>query len=193
MTEPKLGKKITGEASRDAIHIAVVPLIAGQELHAGETFRLAWGTDNTAIRAADEYGFDAIGIVDPYLGHGVDNWRDYRVLQGERFWGFLMPGTVTGMRHQWQHPAFDNIQLPANEHERWLLSFCDRWNFDYDLLIDAGVGCEEDRYIVANGVDLHSRAELGEDHDLFWHHLEALTGRQFDSQHREGLTWTCTC
>jgi hypothetical protein len=193
MTEPKLGKKITGEANRDAIHIAVVPLIAGQELRPGQSFRLAYGTSDTAIPSADEYGREAIGIVDPYLGHESANWRDWRVEVGERFWGFLMPGTVTGMRHHWQHPSFDNVPIPANEHELWLRQFCDRWNFDYDELIAAGIGCEEDRYVVAQGIDLHSRGELGEDYDLFWSHLEALTGSQFDSQHREGLAWSCSC
>lgn len=49
------------------------------------------------------------------------------------------------------------------------------------------------RYIVAEGHDLHSAGELGEDYDLFWEHLEGLTGEQYDDDHRRGLGWSCTC
>lgn len=47
MNNPELGKIITGECGRDAIHVAVIPMIATREMKPGEH------TKN--------------GLVDPYL------------------------------------------------------------------------------------------------------------------------------
>jgi len=186
MSEAKLGQLIDEAAERDAIHIAIVPLIAGDYLRPAEKIKLKYGSTEIALSA--EYDEKrAIGIVDPFL-------PGYEVEKGKRFYGCLFPGTVTGMRHHWQHPLFDNRpKVELNEHEVWLKNFCDQWNFDYDQLIDAGVGTGEWRYVVANGVDLHSRGELGSDYEEFWTHLEGLTGKTFDNEHREGMGWSCTC
>ena len=187
--EAKLGK-IIGEnedAQRDAIHIAVVPLIAGEDLYTGGKIKLKFGSAEIALKA--DYNKDeAIGIVDPFL-------NEYRVKKGERFYGVLFPGTVTGMRHHWQHPKFENLPVAVNEHEQWLREFCDEWNFNYDELVLAAIGDADPdfRYVTAQGVDLHSREELGADHDLFWEHLEALLGQKFDEEHREGMGWSCSC
>lgn len=193
-TQQRIGKLIEGEAERDAIHIAVYPAIAGERLWMGNRVKLRHGTSNVAIR--DEYSDEIVGIVDPFL-------EGYSVEEGERFWIFLFPNTVTGMVHHWSHPAFDNPPArPENEHELWLRDFAERWNFDWDELIETAIRPntkEEDdrgwagRWVTSRGHDLHSAGELGADYELFWYHLEGFTGANFSPNHREGLSWSCTC
>lgn len=191
MSEPKIGKLIDDvNAQRDAVHVAIIPLIAGEELRIGSKIKLKFGSTDIALDASYN-AEDAIGIVDPFL----DSEKAYYIEKGQRFYGFLFPGTVTGMRHHWQHPKFENIQVPQNEHEAWLRDFCDRWNFDYHELIRAAIGLDDPewRYVVAQGRDLHTREELGEDYDLFWHHFEALAGEKFDDDHKKAMQWSCSC
>jgi hypothetical protein len=78
MDAPKLGQIITEAASRDAIHVAVIPMTATREMQPGEHL--------------------ANGIVDPFLKAPVK--------PGQRYWLCLYPGTVTSLRHVWNHPAF---------------------------------------------------------------------------------------
>ena len=173
MSDVELGKMITTPQERDAIHVACVPLIAGEDLYAGQRFRLRYGHNDVAM-CADYNDDDAIGIIDPFLGNND------RIREGDEVWGLLFPNTVTGMRHEWQHPAFENVEKTDNDHELWIRNFCERWHFSFNELIDAAISPsrnEDWRYVVAHGIDLHSPGELGADHDLFWHHLEGYTGQ----------------
>ncbi len=89
---PIVGKLADENSRRDAIHVAVDPVVAGEELPPGAPIRLV-PSRFVAFRAPPEV---AVGIVDPFLAHNV--------LPGERFWLFLLPGTVTGLRHTWSYP-----------------------------------------------------------------------------------------
>lgn len=92
---PVLGQLIQDDsARRDAIHIAVAPVIADEVLRPGQHVALVDGATDR-IRA----GFDAIGIVDPFLKGPV--------MPGQKCWLFLYPGTITSLRHLWTHPAFE--------------------------------------------------------------------------------------
>lgn len=76
----KLGSVITGDAGRDAVHVAIVPMTAVRVLQPGERL--------------------TNGIVDPFLTEPVQ--------PGQRYYLCLFPGTVTSLRHVWTHPAFAN-------------------------------------------------------------------------------------
>lgn len=94
---PNLGRLCGDDARRDAVHVAVAPVVAGMDLLPGAHVGLT--QDMQAVlgpRAA--CGTDAVGIVDPFLHSPVK--------KGERFWLVLYPGTITGLRHVWTHPAF---------------------------------------------------------------------------------------
>lgn len=94
---PNLGSLITEQAEKDAIHIAVAPATAAVQLFPSQ--RVAMREDGSFEPAT---GDRALGIVDPFLSHPVP--------AGDRFWFVLFPGTVTGMRHEWQHPQFQRRQ-----------------------------------------------------------------------------------
>ena len=87
---PNVGELIDTEARRDAIHVAVAPVEAAEDLLPGQHVGLLAG------RASG--GIEPVGVVDPFLKAVVR--------QGQRFWLFLYPNTVTSLRHVWTHPAF---------------------------------------------------------------------------------------
>jgi hypothetical protein len=94
---PNLGQLCADDARRDAIHIAVAPVVANETLNAGDHVGLT------------ERGFGTlsepwVGIVDPFLAAPVE--------RGQRFWLFLYPNTITGLRHVWSHPAFKPTPPP---------------------------------------------------------------------------------
>jgi hypothetical protein len=97
--ETRIGELVPdGEMRRDAVHVAVAPVEASVNLTPGCRVILLVGSSTKVRVAADYEGAD--GIADPFL--------DQEVIEiGQRFWMFLFPGTITGMRHSWRHPAFE--------------------------------------------------------------------------------------
>lgn len=194
MSDLNLNELPGPDAVRDAIHIAVIPLIAGEDIYEGKV-KLQVGSKDVALRVrADE---PAIGIVNPW--HPAKPGEYYSVVRkGERFYCLLNPGSVTGMRHHFKHPIFDEAPPIQDESELWLRRFAQHWNFDFDTLIENGIKVQNatdpyDYWVTADGVDLHSASELGEDYDLFWEHLENYTGEKVDEEKRKFLGWSCSC
>ncbi len=79
MNGPKLGTNPNPDSGRDAVHIAIIPMLATKRLDPGERL--------------------ANGLVDPFLTVPVE--------PGQWFWLLLYPNTVTSLRHIWTHPAFE--------------------------------------------------------------------------------------
>lgn len=81
--------------ARDAIHLAVEPVIAGEDLLPGQDIGLvdgfAFGKSPGLVKP--------LGIVDPFLPRAVK--------QGEKFWLVVYPRMITSLRHVWSHPAFE--------------------------------------------------------------------------------------
>jgi len=181
-----IGKKLKGTEQRDAIHVAIMPVVCGEDyLNAGDEVGLVYGTTNTVKRKQSVYGLEILGVIDPFLG-------STHTKKGDVVWCFLKPGTITGLRHEWTRPDIDNPKPPKSESERWLREFADKWNFDYHSMIQAAQ--EREGYVVARGIDLHSRSELDAgDEAEFWRHIEAITGEEFSEAHRAEFGWSCSC
>lgn len=178
---------------RDAIHIAVIPVILGSTgeksgtyYAAGHKVRLLSGTSNTVIPA--DYG-QSDGIIDPFIQETLS--------AGDMVYLWLHPNTITGLKHHWEHPKFDAQTKEMSDAELWLRQFADRWGIEYDEMIRAAVNPYNekawDNYITAFGRDLHSASDLGEEYYTFWDYLETMTGHKFDSAHKEKVQWSCSC
>src|SRR5690606_517238 len=87
-----LGETAADDAQRDAVHVAIFPATSDHQLYPGLRVKLVAGAHDKVEPAHD----GAIGIVDPFLFSAV--------MPGTRFYVCLMPNTVTGMRHHWEHP-----------------------------------------------------------------------------------------
>jgi len=165
-----LGTIIGEGAGRDAIHVAVEPVQAGQLLGAGDHVRIVDG------RAQLVNVGEGIGIVDPFL--------DVSVWPGERFWMLLYPRTITSLRHVWSHPAFDDAPEPVAPEpvapdkaasEAWLEDFCSNYGLSYEHLLEAAYNYDDgDDYLTIIGEDASGEIPNG-----VWHHLGIVTGKKF--------------
>lgn len=171
MSEVKLGELPTGPVERDAIHVAVIPMVAAEMLRPGQ--RVGVVRDGVA-GPSDK----VVGIVDPYLTDVVP--------KDAVFWMCLLPGTVTGMRHHWLHPAFEIGEKAVSE--AWLRDAANRLGVDYEYLISERSALENDDYI-NNGE--YIRDEWYEICEEFWKHHKIVTGRDVPEDRRGGFTCSC--
>jgi hypothetical protein len=191
MSDVPLGKIITGEAHRDAIHIAIAPVTAAVMLYPAQEVRLL--TDGQRV----DGGTPSVGIVDPFLRGPV--------FEGQRFYVFLHPQTVTGMRHHWQHPAFDGgcaASAPLPPHpdiaasEKWLKDFCaDSDGPSYDVIRRVLAGEMDGFGDVSFRVEgeyfyVYGQNASGEIPPEFWEHVEVVTGKM---QINRPSHFTCSC
>lgn len=173
--EPKIGQIIKGDARRDAIHVAIAPVVAACDLAPG--YHVGLLPDGTASNKAAK-----VGIVDPYLPYGVT--------KGERFYLFLYPQTVTSLRHEWTHPAFtDDVKLSEKEQsEAWLREAAVMLGVSYEHLIGEYSELATGDYI-NNGE--HIRDVWYVLCDEFWKHHKIVTGRDVPEMNRGGFTCSC--
>jgi hypothetical protein len=183
-----IGKKLKGGERRDAVHFAVAPVSVNGFMRAGERVKFAPGSTDT-VMAWDYDDEPPVGIIDPFLDDYVAN--------GERCWLFLFPSTITGLRHEWTHPAFPDQQsvsvAPQPEEssreysERWLREFAERYRGDYDEMI-AGVAAGGGAFF---GDDLEY-GDFRPDSE-FWRHVSVVTGKTFTDTHIENTAFRCAC
>lgn len=183
---PELGKLLTGGEQRDAIHIAIAPVVAAERLNPGD--HIGFSEPGNCLKVAGNISSDRfIGIVDPFLPHPVQ--------PGERFYMCLYPRTTQNLRHDWEHPAFIAAnaarKLGANESEEWLRDYAENTlEVPYNDLIAAG------HYLAKHG----DWGELGvghQDNDVpsaFWDHFEAVTGVHIPEAYRSDNQYIpCAC
>ena len=170
---------------RDAVHVAVVSAEAASKLNPGvHVGRRPESTERLIVGIADE----TIGIVDPFL--------EVTVQKGERFWLYLYPRTVTSLRHNWTHPAFEDVEAsygPPSQRltsEQWLRDFVARSDCPgYEAVIAAAIGDGAESWdsecLYFSGRDAH-----GDIPPEFWEHIEIVTGQKIE---RRAKYFSCSC
>lgn len=166
--ETTLGKLIEGTAGRDAIHMACAPMVADCYLRPGEDIGIV--RDGVAGKCEP-----FVGIVDPFLKSAV--------LNGQKFWMVLYPKTVTGIRHHWTHPSFQDQPEDSARASVWITSFASRWKYSFEEFMVAA------REYIRNDYDLDDKWEQhdvsDEDWSKFWEHFHTLTGLSINDKDKE--------
>ena len=102
--QPNVGHLCDEGAMRDAVHFAVAPVECTHDVDPGTHLGM---TADGRVAAAGVGVDELIGIADPFY--------TCRIPAGKKFWLFLYPNTITGLRHSWSHPAFK----PKIPGENW--------------------------------------------------------------------------
>jgi hypothetical protein len=188
---------IPDNSGRDAIHLAVEPVIAGEMLGAGARIKITDG------KAYAEYTDAAIGIVDPFVAGPVR--------PGDRFWLVVLPRTITSLRHVWSHPLFpeepaSSYHADADEHyvaddpksssERWIADFAAKIDQTVPRLMRAAEDWLESREGGGWGDYTYDNTEAYKDHwdkfPEFWKHYEIVKGVEVPEKDKESF-FTCSC
>lgn len=180
---PEVGRLIRKDdnARRDAIHIALEPVIAGEDLLPGDHIGFVDGEKTTMARV-----HNTLAIVDPLLKGTVKT--------GEMFWAWVYPGTVTSLRHEWEHPGFGASRPTASIKEsfEWLTYFAAGVGLTYQDVIDAGSMYQDhDELFVQHGSEDAREAMYDDVTKLeFWKHFAVVTGKNVTSR---DSPFSCSC
>lgn len=187
-----LGQLVDASTERDAIHVAIAPVQASQNLMPG--WHVGIGPDGKAGPSGKH-----IGIVDPFLGGTVS--------EGQWFYLCLYPQTVTGMRHHWSHPAFGTVaKIPEPEvaeplpepdepddPKEWIAKFADGIRQDYDDLMGDAEGWIRHGDYTYDNSESYKSPRFGT-WDEFWKKYEAVTGTELpEVDWGHGSPYTCSC
>lgn len=154
-------------SARDAIHLAVEPVVAGEELYAGDQVYILGGK---AFASRYDATKKAVGIVDPFIESGVG--------VGDKFWLVLFPRQITSLRHVWSHPDFPEEEGEPQAVENkdpsvvWMENYATSLGVGYaELMRAAHDYMDHGEYFIKGG-----RFDGISVDPLFWSHYSAITG-----------------
>lgn len=176
-----LGTILTGEELRDAIHLAVVAMVASEKLFPGQRLNKDGGTTG-----------ETIGIVDPFLRGPV--------MPGQHFWFVIDPRTITSLRHVWTHPDFpDSAEAspaftdPKAASEQWLRDFIARSDCPgYEEVMGRAAEFAKGNSWGGSENSLHFGEDaMGEIPNEFWDHFAIVSG--IAAPERRATYFSCSC
>jgi len=198
MSELELGRVIGKDEQvyRDAVHIAICPVIAAHKLFPGQ--RIGIFTQQGEEIVVDSISTH-IGIVDPYIPR-------LAVYKGDRFYMWLYPNTVTSLRHEWVHPAIKSVENkslnpyynechvsstdPEGVSKRWLEYFAKECELSYDQLMDATTEYLLTGKICCLGTDTPDIC--WNKNEQFWEHYQKISDKIVPSGKQESF-FRCAC
>ncbi len=191
-----LGSIIDETQARDAIHLAVEPVIAAEKLYPGQDVGFKEGGVGISNKP--------VGIVDPFL-RGI-------VHPGQRFWLVVYPRQITSLRHVWTHPDFEetkegrvvvneyhgslsekstiNTELEDKKEESkiWIAGYANKVGMKYDELLELADDNLKDGSFETGGSEWEG---LSTDEE-FWDHYEVVRGVKVKLSDR-GDFFNCSC
>lgn len=182
----KLGNLVSPDnhGKRDAVHVAVAAVEAGENLKPGNHVGLS--ADGKAVIK------QGIGIVDPFL--------KVNVKKGDKFWLYLYPGSITSLEHKWSHPSFtekveEKTNTAKDSSEKWMRDWAMQ-HMSEDYYGD-GVRFTESR-AYRQAVDAGHNMNVGpyesaRDYidNTWWDHWEIITGCR--RPHEDDRYFSCGC
>lgn len=182
-TQERIGYLLGEQDERDAIHIAVAPVEAFDTVRPGQHVSLVEG------KATGANGDQHVGVVDPFLRREVK--------PGERFWLFLYPNTIIGLKHKWRHPSFDE-EKPKDDLLLVAERVAHQCGKTYEALMDDmrsfnwSMGKDGDwpDYIMDNS-ERYKNTESA-DWEKVWQHFERVTGEKAKDKYKSA-PYTCSC
>ena len=184
--------KQSDHGEKDAIHIPIIAVQAGQSLKPGDRVKV----DKDGVAWKYQHG---PGVVDPYLRDPVQ-YPDF-------FWVFMDTGTITSLRHDWDHPEVlyqrsdqsetdivmakawinDNISYPTGRSVEQIMQDARDYIREGKMFTEQG-----GQFRIRNEPDLWEWEDKGEGRDgvkKFWECFEIITGEK--SGERANIPYTC--
>jgi hypothetical protein len=184
--EPDIGNIIKGEAFRDAIHVAVAPVVVGDDrISPGE--HVGFLPDGRVGRKSS----NLIGVIDPFI-------TSKYLFEDSKCYLFLYPKSISSLRHEWTHPAFEEADTAAankpdkKASEQWLREYAIKvMDRDYcDDPFDTLITDIRMRSLTYRGRDCHGYHDLIEP-ELLFHHASVYLGESVTKEQFEYFSCTC--
>ena len=173
--KPILGEPLKGDEERDAIHIAILPVTAGDYIPPGQRIHVnskGWASLSRGVHNA---------VADPF-------WP--RTIQpGERFYAFLFPYTIESLRHEWVHKDFPCPPVYP-EAEKWLRDFAEDHYVGYEDMMTAAddlVKGHSDIMDICFGMDVDYSERIE-----FWERYGQLRNQFIPNSVKEEY-FSCSC
>lgn len=176
--EVNLGE-FTDADFRDAVHIAVIPVIYNEDggfpaCHVG--IKSIDGKNIFVSKSISPY----VGVLDPFLKEPIG--------KNDKCWLLLYPKTIKGLRHNWFHPAFDieNDEKVAKAFS-WMNSYAIEIGLNVTELLDGAKIYLETGELLFKGDLLQDSVS-----DEFWDKYEILTGKTIEKSKKQNF-FSCAC
>lgn len=189
-----------GNGVRDAIHIAVIPVVLTfyrvTTYSPGQPVRVTKALSKAGVYfvepAESIKSEDCVGIIDPFLTRSINVYDDVTDV-----YLCLKPNTITGMKHEWQHPLFtsqpDNNSNNSSdtdeeysEAEAWLSDHASVLGMTIEQLL-SGI-----RQYLLYEYPLCTGTFMEDTPYELWLHYETLTGSKVPMSARRDF-YMCSC
>ena len=173
-----LGKDPIDVGIKDAVHVAIVSLVAGSAIPCG--CRIKLNCDGQAITARDS-DKDSFGVASPWSG---------RIARGSRFWALMDPDSVAAVEHTWDSDIdFSKKPKPVTEN-RTIAEFAKVCDVTYQEMLSAcdsyiNTDCKANYPGMLSEETVEEAVEKGFYLSDLWSEWAEETGYEFDNMGSE--------